>query len=202
VAALSRAAGRIGDTIVVTPVPDSGGGSDWDVTLEYRGGATVSPRGVRRAAGRPYRFSFGRFEPAIDWTIAFFGWSDGADPLRGATPLFTRQAPRLDYEWYRPPATLPGLPQAHWGLEATGTVTLAPGTYTLRAISDDAVRVWVDGALAIDDWTPHESTVDHAPLAAGRHDLRVQYYQVDGWTELRLDVVRGVEASAASPGPH
>ena len=200
VAALSRNNGSVGDTISVTPAPDSVG--DWEVTLEYRGGATVSPRGVKSAAGRAYRFSYGRFEPAITWTTKFFAWTDttrrfetpiAADP--GAMPRGS-----LDYEWYRP--TVAGLPQAHWSLDATGTVTLAPGTYTLRTISDDAVRVWVDGLLVIDHWTPHESMVDAAPLSGGRHELRVAYYQVDGWTELRLDIVRGIERSAGSPGPH
>ena len=216
VAALSQTAGRVGDTVAVTPAPDSVG--DWEVTLEYRGAATVSPRGVARAAGRPYRFSYERFEPAIDWTVRFFTWTDTArvfeTPLNVADPgaategpqgprksfRVPRGTPRLDYEWYRP--TIQGLPQAHWSLEATGTVTLAPGTYTLRTISDDAVRVWVDGTLVIDHWTPHESIVDAAPLSGGGHELRVAYYQVDGWTELRLDIVRGTLRADGSPGPH
>src|SRR5690348_352310 len=83
VASVSRAAGRVGDTIAVTPAPDSLG--DWVLTLEYRGAATVSPRGARHGAGLPYRFSWGRFEPAVDWTVRFFAWSDSTDPLRGAT---------------------------------------------------------------------------------------------------------------------
>ena len=201
VAALSRTSGSVGDTISVTPAPDSVG--DWDVTLEYRGGATVSPRGVKRGAGATYRFSYGRFEPAITWTTKFFTWTDTTKifetPLGSADP---GPVPRgsLDYEWYRP--TVAGLPLARWSLDATGTVRLAPGTYTLRTISDDAVRVWVDGLLVIDHWAPHESMVDAAPLTGGRHELRVAYYQVDGWTELRVDIVRGVERSTGSPGPH
>ena len=106
--------------------------------------------------------------------------------------------------WYRPPASLARVPQEHWALEATGNVDLSPGTYTLRAISDDAVRVWADGMLVIDDWEPHESKVDAAPLAAGRHALRVEYRQVDGWVELRVEILRGAvgERSPGSPGPH
>ena len=104
--------------------------------------------------------------------------------------------------WYRPPAAYAFLPQSHWSLKATGTVTLEPGTYSLRTISDDAVRVWIDGALAIDDWTPHESQVDYAPLSAGTHELRVEYRQLDGWVELRVDVIRGSARSPGSPGPH
>ena len=87
-------------------------------------------------------------------------------------------------------------------MEATATVSLPAGEYTLRAISDDAVRVWVDGRLAIDDWAPHESVVDGAALTGGRHELRADYYQVDGWVELRLDIVRGIETSRGTAGPH
>jgi hypothetical protein len=88
-------------------------------------------------------------------------------------------------------------------LEANSRLSLAPGRHTLRALSDDAIRVWVDSKLVIDHWTPHETEADYASLAGGVHDIRVQYVQVDGWTELRLDVLRGVQAhSAGSAGPH
>ena len=117
----------------------------------------------------------------------------------GATP---RGLPRLDMMWYRPPPAYAFLPQGNWSLTATGTVNLEPGTYSIRTISDDAVRVWLDSALVIDAWTPHESQVDYAPITAGEHKLRVEYRQVDGWVELRLDITRGSARSPGSPGPH
>ena len=201
----SRPSGKIGDTLAVTPLEDSVG--DWELTLEYHGKATVSPRGNRRKAGAAYTFSFIRFEPAIDWNIRFFSWTDSADPrtksgsfsaLLHTTPVFTQRAPRLDYEWYRP--LIKELPQEKFAFEANGSVTLPPGTYTLQTISDDGVRVWVDGALVIDNWSQHGSALDYATLIGGNHDLRVQYFQVDGWTEFRLDIVRGIRRSAGSPG--
>jgi hypothetical protein len=207
IARVSAETGRVGDTLTVTP--DSVAAGDWEITLEYRGGATVSARGVRWAAGTPVRFSYGRFEPAIQWTSRYFAWSDSTDPrhhpdafqaLLRASPLLARQEPRLDLMWYRP--AIRELPQERWALEATGTVTLAPGWYTLRTIGDDAVRVWVDGALAIDDWEPGESRVRHALLAGGRHELRVQSYQVGGWVELRVEIVRGTQHSTGTPGSH
>jgi parallel beta-helix repeat protein len=207
VAEVSASAGRVGDTLMVTPAP--GAGVDWNVTLEYRGGATVSPRGTRRAPGEPYRFSYGRFEPAQNWTLRFYAWTDASDPrsrpaafdsLLAGAPLLATAAPRLDFEWYRP--GIAGVPAERWALGAETEVTLPPGRYTVRTISDDAVRVWVDGAPVIDDWAPHESVVDHAPLSGGRHRLRVEYYQVDGWVELRLDIVRGSETSRGTAGPH
>jgi alpha-L-fucosidase len=67
-------------------------------------------------------------------------------------------------------------------------VELPAGRYRLQTISDDAVRVWVDGRLAIDAWEPHESRVDEVRISGGRHELVVEYFQVDGWVELSLDI--------------
>jgi hypothetical protein len=217
VATVSREQGAVGDTIVVTPT--AGFENDWSVTLAYVGVATVSPRGERKAAGVPYEFSYERFSPEFKgsdplnsaaWSVAFFAWADSTDPrtrldafhataLR-ATPVATRQPPRLDHMWYRP--TIPGVPQTKFAAVATTTVQLPPGTYTLRTISDDGIRVWVDGALVIDNWSLHESAVDAAPIAPGRHGVRVEYFQVDGWSELRVEIVKGAQRSPGSPGPH
>src|SRR5437667_1898070 len=179
VTTLSRAAGRIGDTIAVTPRRDATG--NWELMLESGG----------------TRFSYARFDPRIDWSVRFPDASGVVSP--GATP---RGVPRLHMVWYPPPPAYALLPQGNWTLTATGTVNLEPGTYSIRTISDDAVRVWLDSALVIDAWTPHESQVDYAPITAGEHKLRVEYRQVDGWVELRLDITRGSARSPGSPGPH
>jgi len=203
VARISRDSGQLGpagiDTIAVTPATAE---RDWELILEH-----VS---ASRPSGPARRFSYRRYEPRIEWSVRFFAWQDStADPPRNAdafaavlrgTPIFTRQASRLDYLWYRP--TIAALPQERFAIVATGAVTLGAGEYTLRTISDDGIRVWVDGRLAIDNWTPHESKVDGVPLGAGRHELRVEYYQLRDWTELRLDIVRGRQRSEGSPGPH
>jgi parallel beta-helix repeat protein len=205
IASLSRTAGSVGDTIVVTPSVSG----DWSLDLEYMGGAIVTPRGESRAAGMPYRFGYERFEPAQAWTSRFYTWTDtvprdamgtAAERAMRGTPMLQRTDTRLDYFWSRP--AIAGLPRAQWALAATTAVTIPDGTFSLRTISDDAARVWVDGRLVIDRWTPHESTVDYAPIVPGRHDLRVEYFQVDGWVELRLDFIRGAQRSSGSAGPH
>ena len=205
VSRVSSDRGRVGDTIAVTPAA----GGEWELRLEYRGTATISPRGMIRRAGEPYEFSYSRLEATDPWDVRFFGWDVRADPRKDAgaierlargAPVATTRPGRLDYLWYRP--TVPGVPQDHWAAVATTRLSLGPGTYSVRTISDDGIRVWIDGRLAIDHLAPHESEVDYAPIAPGRHELRVEYYQVAGWTELRLDVVRGMPRSAGSPGPH
>ena len=89
-----------------------------------------------------------------------------------------------------------------------GTFARADRIFALERITGDErgdgrrTRVWIDGVLAIDNWRAHESTVDFTRLAGGHHDLRVQYYQGDGYYELKLDIVRGRERSPGSPGAH
>ena len=56
--------------------------------------------------------------------------------------------------------------------------------------------------LVIDNWSPHESALDFAELRGGHHGIRVQYYQADGWYELRVEIVRGRDRSPGSPGAH
>ena len=109
----------------------------------------------------------------------------------GRRGLLELSPPRLDYVWYQP--KIKGLPQSRFALRAKGRVALPEGSsYELLAISDDGVRVWLDGKLVIDHWAPHESDagVDRVAVPAGAHELEVEYYQVDGWTELRVEVVR------------
>ena len=53
------------------------------------------------------------------------------------------------------------------------------GTYTFRLISDDGSKLFIDGELVIDNDGIHgPGNIDgEATLAAGIHDVRVQYFQ-------------------------
>jgi nitrous oxidase accessory protein NosD len=188
-----RTAGQVGDTIVLTPVP--GPVVDLEVELEYQGGAVLTPDGATTRAGDPYRFKLRRFVAPIEWRIQAFGWDSLTDPRRGdayraalaKAPLAIRRDSTLDYQSGR--LKLPGFPQDRFLVRAEGVVELPKNAeYELIAISDDGVRVWIDDKLVIDNWAPHESAVDRAAVRTGRRRLRVEYYQVDGWVELRVEI--------------
>ncbi len=210
VGSVSRETGATGDTLVVTP--RVGMPHDFGVTLEYVGEETVSPRGTVTPEGEPVLFGFERFAPLerSGWEIDFFEWNDPAsDPDRNAAafeallagePFMRRSEARLDYQWYVP--LLEDLPLERWGLIATTDVELEAGEYSIRTISDDGIRVWVDGEMVIDAFEPHGSLVHYAPISAGRHSLRVEYFQIAGWSEIRVDVIRGSSRSTGSAGPH
>ncbi len=195
VSSLSTRSGRIGDTLVVAPRAESA--NDWRVDLEY-------------LSAKPARFAYERFEPRQHWAQKIFAYSDSTDPFKQAsafakllttTPLAERSASRLDWMWSRPRDR--AIPAEKMAMDATSSLELAPGRYTLRTLSDDAVRVWVDGRLVIDHFTPHETAPAYATIAGGRHEVRVLYVQVGGWVELRLDILKGqVRPSLGSAGPH
>jgi nitrous oxidase accessory protein NosD len=198
-ATMSREVGRIGETVIIRPT--AGAVEDWDIAMEYRGAATRSPAGVTRGAGAGYVFTYSRFDPKPRWDVKVYAWNDTTHPVKAGAgfdsllagtrgpPALDTTARRLDYMWYRP--RIPGWPAEKYGVVASTEVTLpGGGTYLLRTISDDGIRVWIDDALVIEDWTVHESKVMEVPITAGKRRIRVHYWQDGGWAELRAEVVK------------
>jgi PA14 domain-containing protein len=194
-ASVDTRSGTAGDQLTVMPA--AGSIIDYDLALEYRGEAVVSPRGVKTAAGKPYIFHYSRFFVPIDWGIKLFEYTDATDPVKSPegfarlvreTPVKQLARDRLDYVSGR--SIEDGVARDRFALVAEGTVDLPSGDYTLSVISDDGVRAWVDGEEVIDAWSPHESRLDKAAIRGGRRKLKVEYYEIDGFAELRLDIQR------------
>jgi parallel beta-helix repeat protein len=196
IASLSADSGTMAQTIVVTPVPGREG--DFDLELEYHGAAVVTPLGEPIAAGKAARFGWRRFAPAARWHLDFIPFdstrtshddSAAVSQAFGRAPVASLDTNRLDLTWYAPP--LKAIRQSNVLTRATASINLAPGRYLLRTIADDAVRVYVDDRLVLDDWTPGESHLKEVPfVATGTHRFRVEHLQLDGWYELRLDIDR------------
>jgi nitrous oxidase accessory protein NosD len=194
-ATLSPQSGSTGAEITVTP--GSASVLDYAIALEYRGAEVTSPRGAKTPAGQPYRFEFSRFFAPVVWRVRFFEYTDAADPVKqpaafarllAGAPLKEVTTDRLDYISGR--SLEEGVARDRFALAAEGTAELPPGDYVLTLISDDAARVWMDGKILIDAWTPHESEVHTAPVPGGRHTFKVEYYEIGGFAELRFDIQR------------
>ena len=67
---------------------------------------------------------------------------------------------------------------------------LPAGTYAIATVSDDGVRVLVDGKLVQEDWTWHPPKENHSevPLAAGKHKIRVEHFEIDGHAALTFTI--------------
>jgi hypothetical protein len=101
----------------------------------------------------------------------------------------TRVDNRVDFDWGGQ-APFAGMDQDSFSVRWTGVVE-APtsGVYTFSTLSDDGVRLWVDGLLLINNWSDHAPAENSGSivLAGGqRYDIRVDYYERTGGAIMRL----------------
>ena len=73
------------------------------------------------------------------------------------------------------------------------------GSYRFQTVSDDGVRVWVNGVQVINNWSDHSSTTNTSgtvSLVAGqRYSIRVEYYEKGGSAVMRLRWLRPGQTS-------
>src|SRR4029453_19304802 len=113
-------------------------------------------------------------------------YSNNAD-LTGSTP--TRIDPTVDFSWGSgSPASAIGSDtfSARW----TGQIE-APysGTYTFYTVSDDGVRLWVNGVQLVNNWSNHAAVENSGTIAltAGqRYSIRMEYFENTGSATARL----------------
>lgn len=76
------------------------------------------------------------------------------------------------------------LPSDNFSVRWTGKVTPKfSEIYTIRSITDDGVRVWVNGNLIVDNWTDHARKEDYGSLnlnAGQQYDIKMEYYERGG----------------------
>jgi hypothetical protein len=115
------------------------------------------------------------------------------DPGTGAhfvTLVLTRTDPTVNFNWGTA-SPGPGVTAERFSVRWTGQV-LAPvtGNYTFTTVSDDGVRLWVNGQLVINNWTNHAATTNNsAPIAltAGtKYAIRMEFYDQTSAAVARL----------------
>ncbi|MFN2384825.1 MAG: PA14 domain-containing protein, partial [Thermoanaerobaculia bacterium] len=101
----------------------------------------------------------------------------------------TRVDPTVNFSWGSgSPAS--GVGKDTFSVRWTGQVEPEfSETYAFYTVSDDGVRLWVNGQLLIDNWTDHASTEDRGTivLAAGQtYDIRMDFYEKGGGAIAKL----------------
>jgi large repetitive protein len=81
----------------------------------------------------------------------------------------------------------------------------ATGAYRFQTVSDDGVRLWVNGVQVINNWTDHGPTTNTSGsvnLVAGqRYSIRLEYYERGGGAVIRLRwLPPGAAGYVAIPG--
>ncbi len=170
-----------------------------------------------RAAGKPLAEMKGTLL-AAEWQATFFKWTTNSDPRKdldryrklaeGPTAV-SAQLDELSLRYgMRGPSelgisdkvTAAKFGRDHFGMIARARLPLAKGTWELSTLSDDGVRVSVDGKPVIENWTWHGPTRDSGKLELTTDktvDIVVEHFQIDGYAVLEFSLSRPAEPAPA-----
>jgi len=97
------------------------------------------------------------------------------------TPAFTRYDPQISFAWGTGSPDL-RLPADGFSVRWTRDILFESGRYRFTTVTDDGVRLYIDSRLIIDQWRDMSPTEHSAEiqLAAGRHAVRMDYYEAWG----------------------
>ncbi len=129
---------------------------------------------------------------------SYFAGSDLA-----GTPLVQR-IEAVNFDWGNGQPAV-GVAADSFSVRWTGTLTVPNnGNYRFRTISDDGVRLWVNGTQRINNWTDHAPTTDTSgsfKLNAGqRVSITLEFYERGGGAVMQLQWLRpGTSSYVAVP---
>ena len=101
-------------------------------------------------------------------------------------PVLRHSTGVLNYDWGTGSPANVG--DDYFSARWTTYAEFAPGTYRFTTVSDDGVRVWLDGRYIIDQWEDQEATTNQAvvSLQGGLYPLAVDYYEAQGDARIRF----------------
>jgi hypothetical protein len=172
--------------------------TDGQLFMKSRAGAILNAGGVPLATG-------GGTTPPTCSPTSGTGTGLSADYFSGTTlttKLLTRTDANVDFNWgSTSPAS--GVPADNFSVRWTGQVSPRySGSTTFYTVSDDGIRLWVNGQLLIDNWTNHGPTENSGALslnAGQRYDLKLEYYEATGGATARLLWSSSCETKGAIP---
>jgi hypothetical protein len=144
----------------------------------------------------PWTSTFTRVPPTFtptrpaypDWYGEYF-----ANTMLLGAPVVVRNDPDVNFNWGRG-APAPGMPADNFSVRWTRRLSFPvtqPYRFVLR--SDDGVRLWIDGALIMDEWHTAASAAytRDVNLTAGWHAFRIEYYEGSGdaYVQFRIENV-------------
>lgn len=145
------------------------------------------------------------------WDVTFFEWDKATDPredikawrrLSRDEKAVSGRAKQLvfKYGWSGPSeqnlseaVTAARLGGDHFGMIARTRLPLSAGTWEFTTLSDDGIRVTVDGERVIENWGWHGPTRDAGTLnlpADKIVEIVVEHFEIDGYAVLELAIAR------------
>jgi len=196
---LSKRSGGFPDTI--TARKTAGARTDISIDLEYTGPSFTNVFGETVPANRKQVFSFNKFFQPIRWNVLWYSMDTAShnpittgqmfSPVERKRPVREESVDRLDYAWW---GGIKGAEDTYkqFFTIADGEAEFIPGEYELSVTWDDAVRIYVDGNLVVNEWNPSLYKFDESPnrklklKLGGRHLFRVEHVELGGFACLSL----------------
>jgi hypothetical protein len=183
------------------PVP----GTDVEIVAEYNGPSFIDQFGNKIPARTPYRFAFRKFFQPIDFTVRFYSFDSTNNPvqtnsigaLQKQEPFKTETVNKLDYAWWGG-INANKRQYTRFLTVAEGTADLEGGNYQLGVTWDDAVRVYMDSLLVVDEWNPSKYNFDESSphktiqitASKGIHSFRIEHVELGGFATLNLKLTK------------
>jgi len=170
------------------------------VTADVRlsGAADVRVEYFDRRGGALIELSYARVDRSfLDWRAEYY-----AGASFDGTPLLVRNDPAVNFDWGGG-APAPWLPADDFAVRWSRAIFFPTAGWQRFVVTvDDGMRVYVDGTPIIDQWREGAvRTVERVLwLDAGRHDLRVEYFERGGGAIARFELAPSA-APTLTPAP-
>lgn len=165
-------------------------GGATDVRMEYydhEGGASA----------RLSREQVSGSASAGDWRGEYFN-----NKKLSGSPALVRNDKNIDFNWGNgSPAK--EINADNFSVRWTRSQYLAPGRHRFTAVTDDGVRLWVNGQQIINDWYDRKpsTSVGEITLPGGNYTIKMEYYENIGGARANLTRTQVAEMPAPTPAP-
>ena len=105
------------------------------------------------------------------------------------TPVVIRDDPAIRFSW-QANSPHPLVNADHFSSRWTRSIIFKEGLFRFQAYRDDGLRVWLDDVLILDNWYyGYVSNFVDLQVTAGKHIVRVEHYDIDGWASANLNII-------------
>ncbi len=136
-------------------------------TISYTGNTTMTPSATKTGT--------------VVANVNTFKAEFFANSLLEGEPVLVREDSSINYAWG---LQSPLYPEFTWlrdffSARWTGNFVFTEGYYTFTTVTDDGVRLWVDGDVIVDKWQlqPASAYTTLVHLTDGLHRIKMEYYE-------------------------
>ena len=165
---------------------------DHAIEVQYyeAGGKAVAKFSWTAVAGLPA-------VPTDRWRGAYFN-----NMTLTGQPALVREDYEINFDW-KLGSPSSSIQSDHFSARWRRDAALNAGTYRFTILTDDGVRLWVNGRLLIDEWHDNQSVTYSADMAlpGGSVPLQLDYYENEGAALVKLFITLLESGVPAQPQP-